>query len=274
MGDRKISEDEFLRVKDFSDKLVIPFLFEEEYEDWKYARKMLHTNDRLLVLVNNRASIPSMNNHKRNEYNNLQMKHFRIFIFETCDHETAEFAGLNFDKNKIYTIIGGINIIGSHNLPNNYLGRWYDFALPRIKLNLPASTKVLFDLKEIAFEDGQIDLSNLVLKETKTPYPLEPGEHSLKCNDISPAYFFVEEAKPNTNAAINRGWIITPNDLRPVKSGEKPSVVGLIIKSLNKTENINMRPFLSRINHLQNRPLEGLLNKKIRMLEGKKNYGY
>jgi hypothetical protein len=270
IGGRKISENELL--KEFVNNPVIPFVFNEEYSDYEYTAKILHAKDRLLVLVNKRLYKTSLENFRKNECGDL-MKHFRIFLFESCNNEIAMLVNRNFDRNEIYTIIGGITVTGNRRLPGNVIGCWYNFALPRIKINLPPTTGVFIDSREVKIEKGQVDLSNLILKKTGEKYPLETGEHPFKCTGVSPAYFVIQDSKPNTIAAINQGWIITANELRPVRNDEKPCMIGLTVKNHYMPENANMRPFLSRIDHLKNRPLKQALSTKIQMLEWRKNYG-
>jgi hypothetical protein len=271
MGGHKISENGLLNK--FVNEPVIPFFFNEEYSDYEYAAKTLHNKDRLLVLVNERLCKTPLDNFKKNECDDLKMKHFRIFLFESCNIEIAMFVNLNFAKNEIYTIIGGITVAGNRHLSSNVIGCWYNFALPRIKINLLSTTRVFIDSRELIIEKNQVDLSNLILKESGEKCPLESGEHSFKCTGVSPAYFVIQDAKPNTAAAINQGWIITANELRPIRKGEKPCMIGLTVKNHYVPENANMRPFLSRIDHLKNGPLKPALNAKIRMLEWRKNYG-
>jgi hypothetical protein len=264
---RKISEDELLNR--FTNKLIIPFVFNEDYEEWEYTTKILRTGDRLLVLVNKSCGIP--NNFEKEKNDNLEMKHFHIYIFEHMNNEVANFVNLVFDKKGIYTIIGGIKVRSSNK--NNVIGYWYDFALPRIKINLLSSIRVFIDSNEIVVDKNKIDLSNLVLK-TNERYRLVPGKHSLICPEVSPAYFFIEECKATTNAFINHGWIISSNDLRPIKNGERPNVIGLKIKKSSGIMNdINLRPFLNQIDYLQNRPLERLINRKLKMIEKRRNHG-
>ncbi|MDR1896180.1 MAG: hypothetical protein LBR10_05265 [Prevotellaceae bacterium] len=268
----KISEDDLLKM--FPNKNIIPFVFIEDYEDWKHTRKILQTKDRLLVLINKSyKKYPQYI--ERTKRDDLKMEHFDIFVFETCNSEAAEFVNLDFDNKEIYTIIGGIKANNNYNFVNNVLGCWYDFALPRIKINAPSPTKVFIDSEEIIIEKNQVDLSNLISKKTNQKYQIEPRRHSFQCAGISPAYFFVEEYKANAGAAINHGWIITANDLRPVKKGEKPNIIGLKIKKPNEiTDNNNLRPFLNPIDYLRNRLLDRFLDKKLKAIERRRNYGY
>jgi hypothetical protein len=204
----------------------------------------------------------------------LEMKYFHIYIFESrdMDDEVAIFFNLDFDKREIYTIIGGIKVRGNNK--NNVVGYWYDFALPRIKINLPSSTQMFIDSNEIVADKNQIDLSNLLLKNGNERYQLVSGKHSFKCPGVSPAYFFIEECKAATNTSLNHGWIITSDNLRPVKNGEKPNVIGLKIKKPEEiTNDTNLRPFLNRIEYLQNRPLERLINGKLKTIEKRRNHG-
>jgi hypothetical protein len=273
IGGRKISESELLNK--FVNKPVIPFIFNEEYSDYEYTDKTLHAKDRLLVLVNKNLYKTPLDNFKKNECDDLKMERFRIFLFESCNNEIAMLVNLNFDKSEIYTIIGGITVAGNRHLSSKVIGCWYNFALPKIKINLPSTTRVFIDSREVIIEKSQVDLSNLVLKEKETgeKYPLESGEHSFKCTGVSPAYFVIQDSRPNTITAINQGWIITANELRPVRKDEKPCMIGLTVRNHYMPENANMRPFLSRIDHLKNRPLKPALSTKIQMLEWRKNYG-
>jgi hypothetical protein len=268
---RKISESEMM--KNISDKLIIPFVFDEDYQDWKYTKKILQAKDRLLLLVN-KSSKKYADNFEKMKYGDLKMEYFHVFIFDKIDSEIANFANLNFDKKEIFTIIGGIKANNNYNFVNNVIGAWFDFALPKVKINLPSSTKVFIDSNEIVADKNQIDLSNLVLKKNGQKYSLPPGKYTLKCSGVSPAYFFIEECKSSTNTGINCGWIISSTDLRPVKNGEKPCVIGLkTIKSKRILDDTHLRPFLSQIEYLQTRPLERFLNKKIKMIEKRRLYG-
>jgi hypothetical protein len=274
MNGRKISEDELSNV--FPGKAVIPFIFDDDYDDWVYTSRPLKSNDKLLVLARDKTCLNYFEKNKRgdlqrNECGDLKMKEFSVFIFETCNDEIAGFANLDFDKREIYTTIGGIKARGN---TNNVIGHWYDFALPRIKINLFSSTKIFIDSKEIIADKNQIDLSNLILKEGGKKYRLTPGEHSLKCPGISPAYFFIEEYKTAAGASIHHGWIISSNDLRPVKNGERPDIIGLKIKKSGKiTDDINLRPFLSQIYCLRNRYSDRSRDAKLKTIERRKNYG-
>lgn len=271
IGGIKVSESELLNR--FVNNPVIPFVFNEEYSDYEYTTKILHIKDKLLVLVDKYLCKKPLNDFRKNECDDLKMEHFRIFLFESCNNEIAAFVNINLNKNEIYTIIGGITVAGNRHLSNNVIGYWYNFALPRIKINLPYRIRVFIDSKEIIIEKSQIDLSNLVLKETGEKYSLGPGEHSFKCTDVSPAYFLIQETEPNTIATINQGWIITANELRPVRKGEKPCMIGLTVKNNYMLENANMRPFVLWTDHLKNRLLKPTLSTKIQMLEWRKYYG-
>jgi hypothetical protein len=267
---RKISEDELLNS--FTNKLIIPFIFNEDYEEWEYTTKILQTSDRLLVLINKSHKISDCFVNKKCD--DLEMKYFHIYIFESrdIDDKVANFVNLDFDKREVYTIIGEIKV--RSNNKNNVIGYWYDFALPRIKINLPSSTRMFIDSNEIAVDKNQIDLSNIFLKHGNEQYRLVPGKHSFKCSGVSPAYFFIEECKSAANISLNHGWIISTNNLRPVKKGENPNVIGLKIKKANEIKNdINLRPFLNQIEYLQNRPLERLINGKLKTIEKRRNYG-
>jgi hypothetical protein len=236
----KISESELVKI--FSDELVIPFVFDEDYQDWRYTNKVLQSNDGLLVLVNKSyKKYPDIFEKMKSDC--LETNHFHVFIFKEIDNEISNFVKLDFDKKEIYTIIGGIKVNTKYNFVNNVLGCWYDSAFPKIKINLPLVTSVFIDSNEILVDKGQIDLSNLVLKEAKKKYPLPAGKHTLKCSGVSPAYFYIEECKANANIAINRGWIISSADLRPARNNEKPNIIGLkLLNSSGKTRKIYGHP--------------------------------
>ncbi len=255
-------------------KPIIPFVFDDEYIDWIYTIKSLQVTDKLLVLVNKSHGINAVCFEKmRHDF--LETNYFDVYIFEECNNEVAKFANLMLAKKEIYEIIGGIKSHGDNNFANNILGSWYDFALPKIKIVLPSSVRVFIDSREIIVNNNCVDLSDLILKENNAKFPLESGEHSFKCTDISPAYFFVEENKINNKTGINHGWKIASNDFRPVSQSENPDIVGLkIIKSNSFNANTELRPFLIRNEILQNRPIEWLLSEKATKIELRRKYGY
>ena len=270
IDEKKALEEELLSRSQEKNKVV--FAFDEDYEDWVHItkRKKIQNEDRLLVLEN--KSYRFHDHFAEFRHENLEMECFRVYVFETCDFEIASFIDFYFDKKIIYATQGGIKALGNYSLKNNVLGSWYDFALPKAKINLPL-TSVYIDSEEIVVTDGQIDLSNVTIKKNNTKYLLKQGEHSLKCKDVSPAYFYVEGSNLHSNPPINCGWKISPSDLRPINHNENPDIMGLkILKTRKTAENNHLRPFLLQAKRLQNR-IGNDLDNKIKSIETRRYYG-
>jgi len=246
----------------FPQKRALPFIFDEYYEDWTEIRKRLKRKDKVLVLIN--KSYPVGNYFRDHRYDDLKLECFHVYIFDNCNSRIAEFADLKFDNNEIYTIIGGVSGRSSYNANANVLGIWYDFALPKIKINLPPLANVYIDSKEVAVEKNQINLA-------KCSLPV--GWHSFKCKDISPVYFYVAGATANDTVELNSGWLVSSIDMRQIKHDETPSIIGLDVLKPNKATT-PMRPFLSQMKYLQKRLSEQRLSRKIQAIETRRYYGY
>ena len=263
---KEITENDILNI--FSNKNVIPFVLDGDYGDWIYTNKSLRTKDELLLLVKNNHKIH--HDFLKCELSDYEMKYFKIFIFDTCDLdrfglEIAKLANLELNKKEIYSIIGGIKASNNYNFQNNVLGCWYDFALPKVKVNMICST-IYLDSKLVNLENNIIDLSE---------YQLKPGEHSLKCKDISPAFFYIKQPDSKVKIDICSGWLISSNELRQVNNNEKPNIIGLnVINIHGGIGDSALRPFLSKIAFLEKRPLMQSLNSNIKLMEERRHYGF
>jgi hypothetical protein len=268
-GKNTITEQEL--KNHFKNKSVLSFLYDDEYEDWLYTIRPLHSRNRLLVLVDKLA--------RRNtdKYKLLfSTEYYTVYHFDCCDNNVASFTGLSFVTKEYFTIIGGIRIVNWYHFRNDVLGAWYDFALPKIRVDLGIDTQVFIDSKEIIIVDGCIDLDNLVLKENNKNWKLEPRdkEYALKCSDLSPVYFSIKAPKSCSDIDLNRGWKISLDSLRPIKQDEIPDMAGLLINSsFYIRKEGGLRPFLHKKEYLQNRISHRGLDEWIVNLEKRSLYG-
>lgn len=256
----------------FKNKPILSFLYDDEYDDWVYTIRPLHSRDRLLVLVDKSARW------NKDRYKSLfSTNYYTVYHFESCDNNTASFAGLSFITKEYFTIIGGIRVVNCyHHFRNDVLGAWYDFALPKIRINLDVEIQIFIDSKEIVISDGCIDMDNLTLKENGKNWKLEPRdkEYSLKCSDLTPVYFSIKAPEFSNNIDLKKGWKISPDSLRPIKLDEIPDMAGLLINSsFYIREEGTLRPFLHKDEYLQNRISHIGLNGWITNLETRRSYG-
>jgi hypothetical protein len=253
----------------FNKKPVLPFLLDEEYEDWIYTAGSLHSNNQLLVLVDKTRPCEQFKPEFTTEY-------YNVYHFKNCDNKIAEFAGLQFTTKEYFTIIGGIRVINCYHARNDVLGAWYDFALPVVKIDSSASSRVFIDSNEIIVENNCIDLSNLTLKESHEKRILESREkeYSLKCTNLSAVYFQVSGISNGSIDEIEKGWKISSTSLRPIKSGETPDIAGLLFNYSPYTNaKGNFRPFLYKIDYLQNRLSHIRLDERITKQDRRGWYG-
>ncbi|MDR2942707.1 MAG: hypothetical protein LBV17_08980 [Treponema sp.] len=268
---KKVSEQD---VKEkFKNKQKLSFLYDEEYEDWVYTTRPLHMKNRLLIFIDKHDS-----EHRRQDFINFSIfstENYYVYHFQNCDNDIAKFACLPFITKEYFTIIGGIRIINCCHFRDDVLGAWYDFALPKIKLNCKNNIQVFIDSEEILINDNLIDLTNLILKtnKQKTLIPREK-EYSIKCTDLPPVYFLVKDSNIANNEIIEKGWKISSYSLHPIKSGETHDISGLLFSDIQETSiNNKLRSFLSKNDHLQNRLFHARLNKNITNIERRRLYG-
>jgi hypothetical protein len=253
----------------FKDKFVLSFLFDEEYEDWIYTTGPLHSNNKLLVLADK-----SRWGGKYGQFNpEIITEYYKVYHFENCDNEIAAFAGLHYITKEYFTITGGIRVIGCYHPRHDVLGAWYDFALPAVKMDSQAGSRAFIDSKEIIIENNQIDLSNLALKENHEKWTLKPRKYSLKCTNLPAVYFQVSGISDGNIDAVERGWKISSTSLRPITAGESPDIAGLRFNHSHTDDKGSLRPFLYRIDYLQNRISHIGLDEKIAKQERRKMYG-
>jgi hypothetical protein len=275
-GGKEVSEKDV--SEKFKNEHALSFLYDEEYENWVYitSRRRLRSEDKLMVLIK----------HKKHLAPYLKTGFFYIYLFETCDPNIAKFAGLPFSAAKEYfSVIGGIRVANYYRLRNDALGAWYDFALPKIKINLGGVKRVFIDSKEIMVNNDFIDLADLTLKEEnkKLLFKAREKEYSLKCtagrDALPPVFFVIKSAVNDDNSFDDSGWKISKCSLRPIKSDEAPDIIGLKFchSDIDITTDIRgdeeLRPFLYKIDKLQNRFSNTSINKKISLLEKRRLYG-
>jgi hypothetical protein len=268
-GKNTITEQELKNR--FKNKSVLSFLYDDEYEDWLYTIRPLHSRDRLLILVD---KLVRWNNDKYKSF--FSTDYYTVYHFDSCDNNVASFAGLSFIPKEYFTIIGGIQVVNCYHFRNDVLGAWYDFALPKIRIELSTNIQIFIDSKEIIVVDGCIDLDSLTLKENNENWKLEPRdkEYSLKCSDLSPVYFSIKASESSCNIDLNKGWKISPDSLRPIKPCEIPDMVGLSINnSFYIQKKGSLRPFLYKDECLQNGISHIGLNEWITDLEKRSLYG-
>jgi hypothetical protein len=265
--DNEISEK---KVKNqFESKFVLSFLFNEEYEDWIYTTSHLHLNNRLLVLVDKTRPWGQFKPEFITEY-------YNVYHFKNCDNKIADFAKRHFITKEYFTIIGGIQVINRYHFRNDVLGAWYDFALPVVKINYSECSQAFIDSREIIIKNNRIDIANPILKENHEKWTLKPREkeYSLKCTNFRPVYFQISGISASNSNAIEKGWKISTSSLRPIKSGETPEITGLLFNCSSYTYNKgNLRPFLYKIDCLQNRMSHIRLDEKITKQERRRIYG-
>jgi hypothetical protein len=271
-GDKKSEQDV---KKTFQNKQILSFLYDEEYEDWKYTTQPLHENDRLLVLINKSDICDKLDIWHRQRDFIFFTENYYVYHFQNCDNNIAKSAGLSFITKEYFTIIGGIRVINCYYFRNDVLGAWYDFALPKIKLNLKNNIRVFINSKEIIINNNIVDLNNLMLITNKEKYILCPceKEYSIKCTDLPPVYFLIKGSADVNIESIDKGWKLTSHSLRPIKLGEAPDISGLVCYIQNTKIKGNLRPFLSQNDYLQNRLSNAGLNKNIRNIELRRMYG-
>ena len=257
------------------DKNIISFLYDEENEDWIYTTRPLHSKDSIVVLVDNK--LPWNDKYLKPDFK-FERPYYKVYGFNKCNTDIANFAKLSFISKEYFTIIGGINILNCYHFRDDVLGAWYDFALPKIKINQEGNSRVFIDSKEIVVNNNIIDLVHLTLKESNQKWFIGPKEkeYSLRCTNLPPVYFMIKNSLNDREIQIENGWNISRNtySLRPIKLGETPFITGLLPNySLNIQDKNDLRPFLMNIDKLQNRPYHIGLNKKISSLEKRKLYG-
>jgi len=267
---KKISERDV--KKQFNHKQVLSFLYDEEFEDWRYATRSLHKGNRLIVFVEKLC-------YQHNSYLKLELiketEYYYVYHFKNCDNDIANFVRRSFITKEYFTIIGGIQVIDCYHFRDDVLGAWYDFALPKIKFNFENNRQIFIDSKEILANDNIVDLANLVLKANNEKLLLASGkkEHSLKCTNLPPVYFLIKDSAGANNESIDKGWNLSSYSLRPIKLGEDPDISGLVCYIRNIQEKGNLRPFLSQNDYLQNRLFHIGFNEKISCIERRKIYG-
>lgn len=267
----KVSEQDVNRK--FKNEHVLSFLYDDKYQDWIHTTRPLSPESSLLVLVE-KSHYWDATKFKRHFYTKLGL--YDVYRFETCNKEIADFAKLRFEiKKEYFKIIGGIRAINCYHYRNDVLGAWYDFALPKIKLNFKDNTRIFIDSKEIIAGNNFLDLANLTFKENYEK-KLEPREkeYSLKCTDLPPVYFRIESSESKNIEPVQKGWKISANSMRPIKPEESPDFIGLLsnFPQISHSEK-SLRPFLSKSDYLHNRLSNVRLNESINRLEKRRIYG-
>jgi len=254
---KKVTEQDVKKY--FINEKVLSFLYDEEYEDWIYTTRSLHRENRLITLVDKSHYL----HNKPPKFELIKKTEFYYFLYAPyCDNDIKEY----------FTITGGIKVIDCYHFRNDVLGAWYDFALPKIKLNLENIKQVFIDSNEIFINDNIVDLSNLMLKANNEKMSLTPGEkvHSLKCANLKPVYFLIRDSTDVNNEPINNGWKLSSYSLCPIKLGELSDISGLFYCGDVQTEG-KLRSFLLKKHFLQNRLSN--LNINISKIERRRIYG-
>jgi len=168
------------------------FKYDAGFEEYSIMdnHKDFNIDDTFLLLSvdNSLLTDPNFKEYYRDE---LFDDNYSVFIFDELNNAIIKKFNLQYDGKSaasIFSPIGGIRVL-NYRSGRNFLGAWYDFALPKIKLNRDEAVDYVFiDSKEIPVENNTIDLDKLINESN-----LNEGEHSIKCPDTSPAFFVVEK---------------------------------------------------------------------------------
>jgi hypothetical protein len=248
----------------FSSQLTASFVYDEEYDDWQYhSSKQINKTDRVLILVLKKVH---QNNwyieKKRDDLSSDEI--FYVFIFDECNEDIADYIGFKFIDN-IFIVQGGIKAKSDVGHRADFLGTFYNFALPKIRIAQGDYKQIFIDSESITIENNKIDLDCL---------ELSPGEHSIKCWDTTPAFFVIEMLRSRDAVDIVSGWIISSKNFYPADSIEYSRIHGLIFDFPEEENNIPyLRPFLSQQERLERNSSITLIDRKIENIEQRRRYG-
>lgn len=270
LNGQKVSEQDVKKA--FKNKQILSFLYDEECEDWIYTTRSLHKENSLIVFVDKSCYW----HNRQSDFKFIkETEYYYVYYAQNCNNDIANFARLSFITKEYFTVIGGIRVINCYHFRDDVLGAWYNFALPKIKIDSENNIQVFIDSNEILVNDNIVDLANLVLKVNNEKLSLAPREkvHSLKCANLPPVYFLIKDPADVNIESIDNGWKLSDYSLRPIKLGEIPDISGLVCYIQNTQIKGNLRPFLSKNDYLQNRLLNTKIKNSISNIERRKIYG-